>query len=167
MDHSSIGLVALDSPFHLLQLGLASRRLHWTDWVQARVLRLTGECRLVATAWGHTISPRKPLAPRRAGGVTLVGIPSAGIRRSPARASAPTAPSLPGERAVGSTVRPDASPRRDAAVDGSGPGVHSPFAGATTALPDLGGGQGGPQLTAAASETPSLAAAVFQMAGAS
>lgn len=86
MDHSSIGLIVLLSPILLTPLGLASERLYWTEWVQERVLRLTGESRLVATAWGHAISPRRPLVPRRARGVTPAG-GAPGNRRTPAGAS--------------------------------------------------------------------------------
>lgn len=93
----------------------------------------------------------------------LAGSPSAGFGRTPVRASAPAAPSLPGERAAGSTVRPDDSPT--VAADGSYPGMAGkpfPQPGVSATLPVLTPGQGGPQLTAATGGTPSPVAAVDQ-----
>jgi hypothetical protein len=146
VDHSSIGLIILGSPFVALLIGLISRRLYWTEWVQAHVLRWTGESRLCATAWGHTISPRKPATPRRVAGAPAGTSP--GIRRLPAGVPAPAAFRRHG--AAGLNVRPAAPPQ---------PGV-----GPDTAA--LSSRQGGPQLTAATGDTPSPVAAVHQHGGA-
>lgn len=86
---------------------------------------------------------------------SLVGSPSAGIRRSPARASAPAA-RIEVQRAAGLTVRSDA------------PSSSPPHVGpdtATTSSPLLERGSGG-QLAATTGETPSPVVAALQPAGA-
>jgi hypothetical protein len=138
MDHSAIGLIILGSPFVLPLIGLTCRRLYWTEWVQERVLRTTGTSRLVATAWGHTISPRRPPAPRRAGDAPAGGAP--GNRRTPV-----------GVPAVH--------------LDAAGLRCHPQVEADTATLPTS-PGQGGHQLAAPASEPPSLAGAVHHPAGA-
>jgi hypothetical protein len=88
-----------------------------------------------------------------------------GIRRTPVRASAPAAPSLPGDGAAGSTVRLDAPPS---------PGVHPRVEADTqgpramradAALPRAAARQGGPQLAATAQCSGPRAVAVDQPAG--
>lgn len=103
---------------------------------------------------------------------SLAGSPSAGIRRSPVRASAPVAHSLPGESAAG-TARLDASSSEAPRV-GAGTGTPDVVdclntSGVQAVLPHSIPGQGGPQLTATAGEdNPERpAAAVYQPGGAS
>jgi len=92
----------------LAPLASVLRRVYWSDWVQDLVMRWTGESRLVMTAWGPSIAPRRP--PVRCTRGALAGDLSTGMCRSLARASPPAAASLPGASAAGSTVRLDAPP---------------------------------------------------------
>lgn len=91
----------------LLPLMSVLRRLYWSDWVQEFVMRWTGESRLVMTAWGPSIAPRRPRVRCTRG--ALAGGHRTGI-------SAPAAPSLPGDGAT----------RADAALPGAAVGQGGP-----------------------------------------
>lgn len=150
----------------LLPLMSVLRRLYWSDWVQDFVMRWTGESRLVMTAWGPSIAPRRPRVRCTRG--ALAGGHRTGMCRSLVRVSAPAAPSLPGDGAAGSTVRPDVPPSLMAHPSvGADTSVDPRATRADAALPGAAVGQGGPQLTAAAQGPRHRAAAVSHQAGTS
>jgi hypothetical protein len=149
------------------------RRLWATELVQSRVLRWTGHSYYVPTSWMHDRpTVRSGTNHSAAFQVTfaavwgsLVGSLSVGIRRTPARASAPASPSLPGDGVAGSTARPDAPPS-PGVHPGVGAGTLGPHAmRADAALPRAAARQGGPKLAAAAQCSGPRAAAVDQPAG--
>lgn len=168
MDNSAVGLVILATPFALRLIGLLCRRFYWTEWVQDRVLRWTGESRLCVTAWGPTIAPRRPPAPCRVG-EPRTGT-ATGIRRSPAGVSAPTACPTPGAHAVGPTVRTDAHDHTvppnvgpEASLSVSANTADRLAAARVSSLQT--GHRGGPQPTATAPRPDRSAVAVHQPAG--
>jgi hypothetical protein len=156
MDHYAIGMVVPVAPHKSPPKDLAFRRLNLDRMgATARTAdrRVAGNARQPG---GHTISPCKPLTPRRAGGAPAGA--AAGNRRKSVGVSAPTAAlSIPGERAaVGLDVRP-----------GTVCSSLTPAGANTASLPAYLAGQGRPQHTVAAGDPDNLAVTVTHPAGAS